>query len=303
MVTPENSIAIFFEKAEAPWKLTSHAHKASEVFQFTQAHDRGTPWTPVAVVLDHFAGYNGYMDRPWGILEPTPGDRELRDLFDTQLFPGADTIHVKADPENPEGKYLCPTPYGEMFDVLLTSVPPEVLPTYPVILLAGDIDFGDAFLGELEKALRRGSRVLIAPRHQAALGTNYARLQRQGDVEVLASWTNPATGRPAAVSGERLEQLARDYLPIEVAGDTVEYQINKTAKGWVVELIHNRGVTKKPKLPAVVDKMAVARVSLNPRIPWSRARDWKTGVEITKRESLALTIGPGETQFVEFEAP
>jgi hypothetical protein len=75
MVTPENSIAIFFEKASAPWTLTAHGRKAAEVFQFMRAHERGMPFTPVAIVLDHLAGYNGYMDKPWGILEPTTGDR------------------------------------------------------------------------------------------------------------------------------------------------------------------------------------------------------------------------------------
>jgi hypothetical protein len=49
MVTPENSIAIFFEKPAAPWTLTSHGQKAGEVFQFMQTHDRGVPYTPVSI--------------------------------------------------------------------------------------------------------------------------------------------------------------------------------------------------------------------------------------------------------------
>ena len=98
MVTPENSIAIFFEKASAPWTLTAHGRKAAEVFQFMHAHERGVPFTPVAVVLDHLAGYNGYMDKPWGILEPTAGDRQVRDLFDYQLFPGSDHITQTRSP-------------------------------------------------------------------------------------------------------------------------------------------------------------------------------------------------------------
>ena len=301
MVTPENSLAIFFEKAAAPWTLTSHGRKAAEVFQFTQSHERGVPWTPVAVVLDHLAGYNGYMDKPWGILEPTAGDREVRDLFDSQLYPGADTIHGKPDVENPEGRYLCPTPYGEMFDVLLSSVPPEVLPSYPVILLAGEIEFDNAFLGELEKALRRGSRVLLSPKHRDALGTNFVRLQRQGEVEILAPWTNPATGRPAAISADRLNQLAKECLPIEVTGDPVEYMINKTGRGWVIELINNRGVTKKPKSPAVVDPGAVAHVTLKPGIQWARAWDWRSGVGYKKSDTLSVEVGPGGTLFVAFE--
>ena len=41
MVTPENSLAIFFEKPEPPWILTEHGRKASELFQFMQAQPRG----------------------------------------------------------------------------------------------------------------------------------------------------------------------------------------------------------------------------------------------------------------------
>ena len=66
LVVPENSRAIFFEKPDAPWTLTAHGRKAAEVFRFTQAHDRGVPFTPVAVVMDHLAGYKGHMDPPGG---------------------------------------------------------------------------------------------------------------------------------------------------------------------------------------------------------------------------------------------
>ena len=300
MVTPENSMAIFFEKAEAPWTLTSHGRKAAEVFQFMQTHNRGVPYTPVAVVLDHLAGYNGYMDKPWGILKPTEGDREVRDLFDHQLFPGSDHIHAKPDPANPEASYLRPTPYGEIFDVLLTSVPPEILPSYPVILLAADIEFDDAFLGELEKALRRGSRVLISPRHREALGKDFERLSRQGDVEVLEPWANPATDRPAAISNERLMKLSKQYLPIEVNGDAVQYAINRTPNGWLVELINNRGMVKKPDQPAVVDARAIAHVRLKAKVQCETVSELRSNRVHNKPEILEIEVGPGAVELVEF---
>ncbi|HXP59860.1 MAG TPA: hypothetical protein VN829_05165, partial [Dongiaceae bacterium] len=267
MVTPENSIASFFEKSQAPWALTAHGRKAVEVFDFMRQHDRGVPYTPVAIVLDHLAGYNAYMDKPWGILEATAGDREVRDLFDFQLFPGSDHIHTNPFPNNPEFSYLRPTPYGEVFDVLLTSVPPGILASYPMVLLAGEIEFDTAFLGELDQALRRGSRVLMSPRHREVLGAaEFRRLAGQGDVEVLEPWRNPVTGRPAAISDDRLQKVAQQYLPIEVSGDPVQFQINRTPNGWVVELINNAGVIKKPGEPAVTEATAIARVRLKPGI-------------------------------------
>jgi hypothetical protein len=300
LVTPENSIASFFEKPEAPWPLTEHGRKAAELFPFMAGHERGVPFTPVAVVLDHYAGYNGYMDKPWGILTPTAGDRETRDLFDFQLYPGGDHIHARPDPANPEASYLRPTPFGETFDVLLTSVPPEVLPAYPVILLVGDIHFDLAFLSELEKSLRRGSRVLLSPRHREALGAEFARVAKQGRVEVLEPWTNPATGRPAAIADERLRALAHEVLPVEVTGDPIQYAINRVPQGWVVELINNRGVIKRGDQPAVVDPKGVVRVALKAKVASKPAKAWRSGQVHPDPSRVELELGPGAVEFIEF---
>jgi hypothetical protein len=303
MVTPENSIAIFFEKASAPWTLTEHGRKAVAVFQFMRAHERGIPFTPVAVVLDHLAGYNGYMDKPWGILEPTAGDRQVRDLFDHQLFPGADHIHQKPDPDNPEASYLRPTPYGEMFDVQLTSASAEMLASYPVLLLAGDIEFDDALIAKLERALTNGSTLLLTRAHQEALGQRFSRLVQNHRVEVLQSWMNPLTGRPAMISHSRLQQLAREVLPVEVSGDPIQYEINRTTNGWVVELINNAGVAKKPDQAATTDPDAIARVMLRPRMQCVLARDWRSNRSYPKPVQLKLDVGPGNSVFIEFILP
>lgn len=301
MVTPENSIAIFFEKPEPPWNLTSHAAKASEVFQLARTHDRGIPFTPVAIVLDHLAGYNGYMDKPWGILPPSEGDRELRDLFDYQLFPGADHIHTKPNPNNPESSYLRPTPFGEIFDVLLTSAPSDRLSAYETIILAGDIEFDTAFLGELDKALRKGRKVILSERHRRALGPEFERLAKEGAVEVAERWVNPDTQRGTAISNTRLRQLATELLPIHVEGAGVQYQVNRVASGWVVEVINNEGVAKKPNQPAVVDAGKQARVTLRPRFQPTAAKEWRSGREHHADRPIELTLGPGEVCYLEFQ--
>ena len=299
LVTPENSIAIFFEKPEAPWTLTSHGEKASEVFRFMQAHERGVPYTPVAVVLDHLAGYNGFMNKPWGILEPTAGDREARDLFDFQLFPGSDHIHTAPDPENPEGSYLRPTPYGEIFDVLLTSASADTLSAYPVLLLAGDIEFTDTVIGTLGTALERGSTILLSKRHREALGDRFDGVAGRGNVEVVDAWVNPATGRPAAIPDERLAALSRELLPVHVEGDAIQYQVNRAPNGWVVELVNNRGVSKKKDQPAVTDASAVAHVTLVPRMRCASIREWRSGRVHNPEEPVRTEVEPGATEFIE----
>ena len=300
MVTPENSMAIFFESSAQPDLLTSHGRKASEVFRFMSEHDRGIPWTPVVIVLDHLAGYNAYMDRPWGILEPTVGDREVRDLFDSQLFPGSDHIHSPPDKTNPESSYLRATPYGESFDVLLSTVPAQVLSTYPVILLAGDIEFDHGFIDALGQALQHGSRLLLSDRHRKALGADFEFLKRKGKLEVLEPWTNPKTRRSTAISNAELKRITREFQPIEIAGDAVQYQINRTESGWVVELANNNGVIKKPDQPALVDSHMVAHVRLKPLMKCVSAAKWRAGAIVENPKELEVTLGPGSTEFVEF---
>ncbi|MGO8697900.1 MAG: hypothetical protein ACLQVY_09310 [Limisphaerales bacterium] len=299
MVTPENSLAIFFEQAGAPWTLTTHGQKAAEFFRFTQEHERGIPWTPVAIVLDHLAGYNAYMDKPWGILEPTAGDREVRDLFDYQVFPGSDHIHTRPDPANPEASYLRPTPFGEIFDVLLSTASPELLAQYPVILLAGDIQFDDGFVDALAGALRQGRQVLMAARHRDALGQRFDRLERSGDIRVLEAWVNPATKRPTAISNEHLKRLAARLLPVEVTGDAIQYQINRGLRGWVIELVNNRGVIKKPAQPAQVDAKEIARVQLRLNVKCSRANEWNSQRAYENPRDLSVSVPPGSTEFIE----
>jgi hypothetical protein len=260
MVTPENSLAIFFESPAAPWKLTPHGEKAAEVFAFIRAHDRGIPYTPVAIVLDHLAGYNAYQGRPWGILEKTPGDQETYDLLEQQLFPGSDHIHARPNPDNPEASYLRPTPYGEMFDVLLSNAPADVLKTYPTLILMGDMEFDRSLVDRLVEAESAGSRLFLHPRHAKTLGKELDRLKEAGSVEVLETVVNPTTGRPAAIAPKRLAQLTEELLPVVVAGDPIQYQVNRNRRGWVVELVHNGGIAKKPDQPSVVDPKARARV-------------------------------------------
>jgi len=155
-----------------------------------------------------------------------------------------------------------------------------------------------------EGGLGNGSRLLLHPRHAAALGDDCDRLKGTGDVAVLAEWTNPATGRPAAISNERLAELNEEYLPIAVTGDPVQYEINRTSQGWAVELVNHHGVVKKPDQPAVADPHGLARVQLRPRVPIRSARQWSRGDDTVLNPApvVPVAVGPSETVFVEMVA-
>ncbi len=301
MVTPENSLASFFEEARPPWRLTAHGEAAAEVFQFMRTHDRGTPYTPLVVVLDHLAGYAPYHNLTWGLLPRTPGDQEIFDLLELQIFHSATRLAPPGNPKNPEATYLHPTPYGELADVMLSTAPGSILQRYPAILLAGDVKFPPFFVHELRTALAKGSRLLLHPRHVQSLGPGqFALLQRAGDVEVLDVWENPDTKRPAAISARRLRQIERELLPIAIEGDPVQYQINRQRSGWVIELVNNDGVIKEGRRAAVHFPEVVARVKLQPRFACRRAVDWRHGRALPLEAPLVVEIPAGESRWIEF---
>lgn len=182
---------------------------------------------------------------------------------------------------------------------MLSTAPADVLSSYPAILLVGDVTFEPDFVGRLLAALKAGSQLLLHERHAQTLGSNLARLQDAGHVEILEPWTNPATGRPAAVSNDRLAKLAAEYLPVAVEGDPVQYQINRTDRSWVIELVHNGGVSKKPDRPAIVDAQNVARVTLTSRFPLRAATEWRSGRIFPANLPLTIEIPPGQTMFAE----
>jgi hypothetical protein len=301
MVTPENSHAIFFSPGERPCKLTDHARRASEVFRFIRQRDRGIPYTPIAIVLDQYAGYNGYRAKPWGILEPTLGDRQIETLLEDQLFPQSDHIHERPFPDNPEASYLRPTPYGELFDVQLSDAPADVLASYEVLILAGDHQFSSQFGAALGQAVAGGVRLLCGADHAAAFGgERWEELRGSGAVEVLAAARHGPHGNPTVISSERLAQLRDEHMPVRISGDAIGFQVNRLPHGWAIELMHNDGVVKFPDRPAHIDTTAVARVRLQPRSASQRLRDWETGAPLAPPGAAAqVEVLPGGLRYVE----
>jgi len=94
--------------------------------------------------------------------------------------------------------------------------------------------------------------------------------------------------------------LVSKYLPIEVSGNPIQYQVNRTERGWVVELINNHGVVKRPDQPAVIDPDAIARVALKTKLRYSSASEWRSNTQYFGGNQLQITLGPGKTAFVEF---
>lgn len=140
------------------------AKVAAEFYEFVATREnRGICYTPVGLMFDFMHGWGGhplYPDRgyyplTWGCLEPEPGDR-MKDALFQILYPG------QYDELN-EWSLMSPTPYGDIFDIMLSSATGEHIQAYPVIFLIGDIaaDMNDTLAARLENYVRNGGTLVI----------------------------------------------------------------------------------------------------------------------------------------------
>ena len=150
------------------------------------------------------------------------------------------------------------------------------------------------------------------PRHDTELSTNhssyYDDLKATGNVELL---TGVSTGDQQAISAARLAALSDWYLPVQVTGDDIQYQVNRNDDGWVIELVHNDGVEKTPTTAQDIDANDVADVDIKARFTVDSANEWgidangvadDEALSVTNN-TVSVTVGPGESVFVELVLP
>ena len=149
-----------------PAEITPHAAPKAPA-EAAPADTAGPPPAALAaVIFKSSCGRCHGSDRPAVGLSLRP-----ENFADATIdVPSKEVQELKlVDTKNPEKSYLVPTPFGEMVDVLLSSAADETLAAYPVILLVGDMTFDARFAAQLRHALRKGSKLLLHPRHAEAL--------------------------------------------------------------------------------------------------------------------------------------
>ncbi len=240
--------------------------------------DIGVPYTPFAVLVSKYHVRWAVWGKPWGRLDETPGDRMTERFFD-QLFPG------QSQGPGKEERYLCPSPYGDTFDVLVNDADRTAWSAYPVILALGDIPWTAADIAFLQRYVQDGGVLVLNELHLDGWDRNWlglasagfapakgARIVLRGTDDqpliihrrvrkghVLVARYRPDTPYPE----ELLRSLAARYLPFRVDGD-VQTLINRTKDGWAVMVVNNKGITKElhTDRPPAIDPAATQSVRI-----------------------------------------
>ncbi|MEJ7808045.1 MAG: hypothetical protein WKG03_19255, partial [Telluria sp.] len=141
--------------------------------------DRGNPYTPVAILVDYahgwepapfwpnsFKNWHAQPDR----FRPAEHEKMLEQYFWTAFHP------IGRESEKPitgTNEVNVPGVFGDMFDVIFAY--PDVakwrtIDTYPVVIVAGDIELGAAEGQRLAQYVEKGGTLLVADAHLTGPG-------------------------------------------------------------------------------------------------------------------------------------
>jgi hypothetical protein len=356
----------FFKPApgEHPFQLNPLGRITNEFVNFAGRHtERGTPYTPVAFLLDPAHGWDmtDYPQWAFGVSQPSRHDRALRELFGAAYYPAPVT---EGEPATADRQFFTSGIFGDIFDVLVASDEGRAgIDSYRAVVVAGRLDWTPLWGEQLKSYVRRGGVVvlnaaqagglpadLLGVRPLGALaesddakclladdgaGANlrggvyaYERVERRGAQVLMQT----ATGDPLVTSfnfgrgrvifcavpdllglDERLTPAAAhlfahlftEAAPVRVRGD-VQRLFNRTAQGWLVTLINNRGVYKSQQGLAQVERNAGVEVTLSLRRGQTirQAREWTLDAPLeTGREggesTVKINVPPGDVKIVE----
>lgn len=210
-----------FETSGQPekWRWSPVGEIAERLFRLDREKDRGTPYTPVAVIVDFAHGWSPRGCAPhriWGRLPLSDGDR-MMDHFFNLVYPwhepgtGWEPEDTGVGLESLERGYLTETPYGDIFDGLTTATC-RTLRNYPVAILVGDVRIDDALSRRLAEYVQAGGTLVVNARQAGSA------LPSSLTGAVLTGEVRRATEALCHLDGSTMRSAEFDYAVAELRG-------------------------------------------------------------------------------------
>jgi hypothetical protein len=202
---------------EHPFQLNPLGRITDEFMRFVERHpDRGTPYTPVAFLLDPAHGWEmtDYPQWPFGVSQINRSDRTLRELFGAAYFP---LPVVEGEPATGDRQAFVNAIFGDIFDVLVASDKRmEAIDSYRAVVVGGHVEWSRAWAEKLADYVRRGGVVLLNAAQVKGLPADLTGVR-------LRDETNEADDASCLIGVEEKANLRGQmfrYARIEKAGNT-----------------------------------------------------------------------------------
>ncbi|HEV7904709.1 MAG TPA: hypothetical protein VGO96_12775 [Pyrinomonadaceae bacterium] len=154
----------FFKPAPGthPFQLNPLGRITNEFINFAERHkERGTPYTPVAFLLDPAHGWDmtDYPQWAFGVSPQGRHDRALRELFGAAYYPAPVN---EGDFATADRQFFTNGIFGDIFDVLVASDERrEAIDAYRVVVAGGRVQWTPAWTEQLKAYVRKGGTLVL----------------------------------------------------------------------------------------------------------------------------------------------
>ena len=227
----------------------------------------GTHITPLAIMLDFYSGwtmprhaycYTNQAYQTWGNIPYREGDYLTHQIFNL-VYPGyADSAYY-----TDERGYLCPTPFGDILDTLLSDAPDWVLGRYDTVVVAGEIRHNCAEVADtVLRFARAGGNVILTAGNAVRFGDALT------GIRVLPSATRVEARTVVRFGGDRIiepraflfhgcENIGDGDVLADCEGEAVVVRVPQ-GKGSVITILSPFGVCAdrlvRGSVPASTDR-------------------------------------------------
>jgi len=243
-----------------PFQLNPLGRITDEFVRFAEKHpDRGTPYTPIAFLLDPAHGFEmtDYPHWPFEVSQIDRGDRALRELFGVAYYPG---LVVEGEPAIADRQPFVSGVFGDIFDVLTAAeetgrrgdgqtrggVSPSPRPrvsdsisSYRAIVAGGRVDWSAEWIKRLNDYVRNGGTFVINAAQLKKVSEQFSGVRLINATAEADSARCLAPGEePQDLSGqmfryEKVELRGAKAFIAATNGDPL-VTVNKVGKGNVV---------------------------------------------------------------------
>jgi hypothetical protein len=225
---------------EHPFQLNPVGRITDEFVRFADHHkDRGTPYTPVAFLLDPAHGWDetDYPQWSYGVVPQERRDRALRELFGAAYYPA---LVTEGEPATADRQAYVNGIFGDIFDVLVASDERrEAVDSYRAVVVGGRVEWSPAWAAQLRDYVRKGGVLVLNAAQAAGLPEDLLGVHLTGataeadDAECLAADEAGVDLRGGVFRYERVEPRAAQVLMRTRANDPL-VTVNKVGGGRVV---------------------------------------------------------------------
>ena len=254
---------------EHPFQLNPLGRITEEFMQFAEKHpDPGTPYTPIAFLLDPAHGFEmtDYPQWPFEVSQLNRNDRALRELFGAAYYPGPVR---ECEPATGDRQAFVPGIFGNIFDVLVASPvqgqakpgsadvpsalsapgannsrspapsPINAIDAYRATIVGGRIDWTKQWVDKLGSYVRNGGTLVLNSAQIKGLPTDLFGVQLTGNQAEADDAKCLSPNEPKQdLSGQtfrydRVEAKGADVLIATSNGDPL-VTVNKVGRGRVV---------------------------------------------------------------------